>query len=65
MFQNTSWKWGLKLVFFRGVVHSCGGPNYIKSLEGKTVKVRGFLKNDRKYGWEIIINDPSMILSVK
>ncbi len=65
MFENKSWRWGLKLVFFRGVVYSCGGPNYIQSLEGKTVTVRGLLIKHRKFGWEIVINDPSMILSVK
>lgn len=64
MFENKSWKNGFKLVFFRGAVRAVGGRPYINSLQGKTVRVRGLLKNHATFGYEIIVSEPGMILSV-
>lgn len=64
MFENASWVRGLKLVFFRGAVRDVGGPDFIKSLEGRTVRVRGLLINDSKFGPEIIISERGMILRI-
>ena len=65
MFENKSWVRGFKLVFFRGAVQKVGGSRYIKSLQGKTVRVRGLLIQHERFGYEIIISEKSMILSVK
>ena len=65
MFENKSWTKGFKLVFFRGAVHKVAGPVYINSLKGKTVRVRGLLINHRTFGYEIIVSEKSMILSVR
>jgi len=63
MFEDKSWVKGFKLVFFKGSVKKVGGARYIKSLLGKTIKVRGLLIQHERFGYEIIINDRSMILS--
>jgi len=62
MFENKSWTNGFKLVFFGGSLERCGGSDYIQSLNGNTIKVRGLLKNDPTFGYEIIISQRSMIL---
>ena len=64
MFESKSWVHGFKLVFFRGAVQKVGGPRYIKSLHGKTVRVRGLIVQHPRFGYEIIISEKSMILTV-
>ncbi|MFM0096385.1 hypothetical protein PQQ87_12285 [Paraburkholderia nemoris] len=64
MFEKKSWKEGFKLVFFRGAVQTVGGRPYISSLEGKRIRVRGLLKKHQTFGYEIIVSEPGMILSV-
>lgn len=64
MFENESWTEGFKLVFFRGAAVRIGGASYIKSLSNKKIKVRGLLIKHPKFGYEIIISQKSMILSV-
>jgi hypothetical protein len=64
MFENTSWTKGLKLVFFRGAVRAVGGPDFIHSLAGRTVRVRGLLINHSRFGPEIVISERGMILGV-
>lgn len=64
MFENASWTKGLKLVFFRGAVRAVGGPDFINSLRGRTVRVRGLLVNHPRFGPEIIISERGMILEV-
>lgn len=64
MFENESWAKGFKLVFFRGAAVRVGGASYIKSLSNKKIKVRGLLIKHPKFGYEIIISQKSMILSV-
>ena len=64
MFENKGWKKSFKLVFFRDAVTAAGGRPYINSLQGKTVRVRGLLKNHATFGYEIIVSEPGMILSV-
>ena len=65
MFENKSWTRGFKLVFFRDAVRKVGGPSYIRSLRGKTIKVRGLLINHKRFGYEIIISEDSMIIGVQ
>jgi hypothetical protein len=64
MFENAPWTKGLKLVFFRGAVRAVGGPDFINSLSGRTVRVRGLLINHASFGPEIIISERGMILRV-
>jgi hypothetical protein len=64
MFEDKSWVKGFKLVFFRGAVRKVGA-SYINSLAGKTIKVRGLVVKHPRFGYEIIVSEKSMILSVK
>jgi hypothetical protein len=65
MFENTSWTKGLKMVVFRGNVADVGGSEFLYSLKGKIVRVRGLLKKHPIFGYEIIISSRSMILGVR
>lgn len=65
MFENTSWTRGLKLVAFRGNINRAGGYDFLRSLRGRTIRVRGLLTRHRTYGWQIIITSRSMILEVR
>lgn len=65
MFEHKSWIKGFKLVFFHSAVRKVGGSSYINSLAGKRIKVRGLVINHPKFGYEIIISEKSMILSVE
>ena len=64
MFENAPWSKGFKLVFMRGAVRSVGGPDFIHSLKGHTVRVRGLLINHNRFGPEILITERGMILRV-
>lgn len=64
MFENKSWTKGLKMVAFRGGVRKLGGASALKGYAGRTITIRGLLINDRTFGPEIIVDDPSMILRV-
>lgn len=65
MFEDKSWVKGFKLVFFRDGVRKVGGSSYINSLAGRKVKVRGLVIKHPKFGYEIIVSEKSMILSVE
>ena len=65
MFENKSWTKGFKLVFMKGAVARCGGGRYVNSLAAKTVRVRGLVVDHHIFGLEILISEPSMILSVR
>jgi len=64
MFENKKWTDGFKLVFFRGVVNEMGGRGYVNSLKGKRIKVRGLIKKDPTFGYEIVVTDEDMVLQV-
>ncbi|MBW7936918.1 MAG: hypothetical protein H3C71_07240, partial [Flavobacteriales bacterium] len=65
MFEDKSWVKGFKLVFFRDGARKVGGSSYINSLAGRKVKIRGLVVKHPKFGYEIIISEKSMILSVE
>jgi hypothetical protein len=65
MFEQTTWKKGLKLIFFRKSLADSGGAAFIKSLEGKHVRVRGLLVNHSIFGPQIIVTGRNMILDVR
>jgi hypothetical protein len=65
MFENKSWVKGFKLVFFPSAVSKVGGAAYINSLAGKRVRVRGLVIKHATFGYEIIVSEKSMLLSVE
>lgn len=65
MFENRSWTHGFKMVCFRGDVMKIGGPDYLFSLIGHQVRVRGLLIQHETYGYQIIVSDRAMILGVQ
>ena len=65
MFENTSWTKGFKMVVFRGSLEKCGGASFLFNMTNHRVKIRGLLINHKTFGYEIIINDPAMILSIQ
>jgi hypothetical protein len=65
MFENASWTKGFKMVFFRGSVLRVGGPTFIYSLRGRSVRVRGLIIDHPRFGLEILVSERSMILSVR
>ncbi len=65
MFEDKTWVKGFKLVFFSGAVRKVGGASYINSLAGKTIKVRGLIIKHQRFGYEIIVSEKSMIVSVE
>ena len=64
MFEDKSWKEGFKLVVFMGKVDAIGGTFFLRSLIGKTIRVRGLLVQHEKFGYEIIVSERGMILSI-
>lgn len=64
MFEDQSWAKGFKLVFFQDASRRVGGAPYIKGLANKKIKVRGLVVNHPKFGYQIIISQKSMVLSV-
>lgn len=64
MFEDKSWKRGFKLVFFQNAHEALGGSAYVKGLRGATIEVRGLIINHPKFGYEIIVNNRTMILGV-
>jgi hypothetical protein len=64
MFEDKSWKQGFKLVFFKGALNALGGDNYVRSLPGATITVRGLIVNHGQFGYEIIVNDRGMVLRI-
>ena len=65
MFENKSWTRGFKLVFFRDGAKRVGGKRYLNTLDGKNIQVRGLIVHHPRYGYEIVVSEKSMILSVK
>jgi len=65
MFEDRSWTRGFKMVAFGGNIGSVGGAAFLLGLEGRRVRVRGLLINHETFGYEIIISDRAMVLSVQ
>ena len=64
MFEDKSWTKGFKLVFFKGTIRKIGGPAFIESLVGRTIKVRGLLIDHERFGPEIIVSERQMIRDI-
>jgi len=65
MFEDTSWNNGLKMTVFKGTVRDSGGSRFLKSLQGKTIKIRGLLTNHPTFGYQIVVSQRDMILEVR
>ena len=61
MFENASWKMGFKMIAFSKSVDNMGGSRFLYGLAGRTIRVRGLLIQHDTFGYEIIINDRSMV----
>ena len=64
LFEDGTWSNSFKLVFFGSSLSACGGESFVTTLRNKNIKVRGLVVKHRKYGYEIIISERSMILGV-
>lgn len=65
MFEDKSWRAGLKMVILRGRVHAVGGPAFIGRFLHNTVRVRGLLQRHPKYGYQILVTERSMIQDIR
>jgi hypothetical protein len=64
MFEQASWTKGFKLIFFRKSIQRVGGASFINSFKGKTITVRGLVVSHPVFGYQIIVSERSMILSI-
>lgn len=65
MFEDTSWNNGLKMTVFKGTVRDSGGSRFLRSLQGKTIRIRGLLTNHHTFGFQIVVSHRDMILEVR
>ncbi len=42
-----------------------GGADFLKSLEGKVIQIKGLLSSHPFYGDEILVTDSKMILEIR
>jgi hypothetical protein len=61
IFEDRSWTRGFNVIVFRGKVTSPEGMEYVRSLSGKRVRIRGLLRRHDAYGFQIIISHKHMI----
>jgi len=64
MFERASWVKGFKLIFFRKAIQRVGGVKFINSLSGRTISVRGLVVCHPVFGYQIIVSERSMVLSI-
>lgn len=64
LFEDGTWSNSFKLVFFGSSLRACGGESFVTTLRNRNIRVRGLVVKHRKYGYEIIISERSMILGV-
>jgi hypothetical protein len=65
MFENVDWTAGFKVVVFNRHLRAVGGPTFLRALDGKTVRARGLVQHNKKYGWEIVVSERSMLQEVQ
>jgi hypothetical protein len=64
MFEDTTWSKGFKMVAFQGNVDAIGGAAFLRGLTGRTVRVRGLVTYNRRFGYSIVVTQRSMILGI-
>lgn len=65
MLENLQWEKGFKVMVFRRNVRSIGGADYVRSLQGRTIRVRGLLQKHHTFGYQIIVTERSMIQELR
>lgn len=65
MFENTAWNNGLKMTVFKGTVRAAGGSKFLKSLQGRNIRLRGLLTSHPTFGYQIVVSEKEMILEVR
>jgi hypothetical protein len=61
MFEDKDWSVGLKMVVLRGTITAVGGGDFLRRLNGRTVRVRGLLQNHPIFGFQIAVSERRMI----
>lgn len=61
MFEDKSWRDGLKLLVFRSKINAVGGEAFIRGLRGRNIRVRGLLQKHPMFGYQIIVTERGMI----
>jgi hypothetical protein len=64
MFENGGWTEGFKLVIRTEFVARVGGADYIRSLAGRTIRVRGLITHSPAFGYEMTVTTHAMMLDV-
>lgn len=65
MFENKPWMQGLKMLVLRNYLPLVGGAEFLKSLEGRVIRINGLLTSHPFYGDEILVTDRNMILEIR
>jgi uncharacterized protein YeeX (DUF496 family) len=67
MFEDKPWVEGFKLIIFYPLMKPGKGleKEFLRSLVGKTITVRGLLEHHEIYGYEILIFKRNMILQIQ
>ena len=65
MFEKRSWGEGLKMLVLKNYLPLVGGADFLKSLEGKVIQIKGLLSSHPFYGDEILVTDSKMILEIR
>jgi hypothetical protein len=65
MLENLEWEKGFKVMVFRRNVKSVGGAAFVRSLQGRTIRVRGLLQKHHRFGYQIIVTERSMIQEIR
>jgi hypothetical protein len=65
MFELGPWTESLKLVFLSRYLERAGGQDFISSLLRRNVRVRGLLVRHPIFGYQILVTDQSMIMSIR
>jgi hypothetical protein len=65
MFENLDWKAGFKAIVFRRHLAAVGGVQFVRSLQGRTIRVRGLVQKNPIFGFEIVVTERSMIQEIR
>ena len=60
MFEDKDWCDGFKMVIFRGNITAFGGGAFLKKLAGRQIFARGLLQKHPRFGYQLLVSEPSM-----
>ena len=64
MFEDKDWCDGFKVVVFRGKITAAGGGDFLRSLASRRISVRGLLQKHPIFGYQIVVSERMMILTI-